>query len=693
MSVSQEAWIPQPTQIGTTDVATPPTVATKTSTSALPANNLNDVLALMELNFGDFAESDTSSANVECSARLQAFLDYAGAYAAALKSQNLDDNNTRNYVKAVIPRGNWFVKYQIVVPDWVELEMLGTLVRGSGASLETNNFIPMIVYSHLSSPSRVNLYCQASTVSTQGSGAVFGKSWTIASASITMGGAGYTAGQEFFVKPDASSPFESLSPYKRAKFRVETVSGGAITSVSVVEPGSFSRRPPSSGTSRPTVPDSQVTALGVTPFTQTRTFVPAAGAGTGAKFFVTFDGEFNASPDEKGVFTYNTGPEILAGMLIGQVRVGNAGNLFDETYGGMFGVCLNTYNVDIDRIEVFGGYYGILAKCIDTRANYLNPVSSMVGVVLQGSTFSCPNMILDTCFITFLQILEGSGGVNIRGQTLWPDTNNGEQGGIGPNNAGYAFIVGRSLDTPSTEQYCDGIRLDMGMINSGSATQNANAGIGALFISYIRNSHINIECSNNSATKKIKQHTGYGQGVDGASVLVSGTVDGTTSRAVFPGATVGRADVASGGSLYAVGDIVRLTSTSQINATFQVVTVSSGSVTKVRNIGPGLYATSPATSGVTTSAVSGGGSGLTLNLNVVAAPSSTPCGISIRDGSMGGWFRDFGVCQIFQSGVPNSSTAANKAAPGSQYTNIATGELYLNTGSLATPSWKLVTHS
>jgi hypothetical protein len=49
------------------------------------------------------------------------------------------------------------------------------------------------------------------------------------------------------------------------------------------------------------------------------------------------------------------------------------------------------------------------------------------------------------------------------------------------------------------------------------------------------------------------------------------------------------------------------------------------------------------------------------------------------------------VQHIYGSGAPSASTGANQAAIGSLYTDVSAGKLYINGGTKASPSWKIVT--
>jgi hypothetical protein len=190
--------------------------------------NLNDVSAFVELNFGDFY--DPNSEIADSSPLLQAFLDYAGAYALAITDTTLDDQNLRGYVRATLPRGNYFIANQIVVPEWVDFHMLGTLCRNPGGSLNANLFLPLIVYTANSCASRVNVYLNDG--SHTGSGVCFGKSWTIASVTLATAGSGYQVGDIIYL------PQISKAPYYPASITVNSVSaGGAIATFSLTSGG------------------------------------------------------------------------------------------------------------------------------------------------------------------------------------------------------------------------------------------------------------------------------------------------------------------------------------------------------------------------------------------------------------------------------------------------------------------------
>jgi hypothetical protein len=49
------------------------------------------------------------------------------------------------------------------------------------------------------------------------------------------------------------------------------------------------------------------------------------------------------------------------------------------------------------------------------------------------------------------------------------------------------------------------------------------------------------------------------------------------------------------------------------------------------------------------------------------------------------------LCHLFGSGAPAATVGQNSAQTGSLYTDFSAGKLYVNSGSKATPSWRLVT--
>ncbi|MBR1219148.1 hypothetical protein JQ557_14180 [Bradyrhizobium sp. U87765 SZCCT0131] len=683
VDVSASSWT-QLTTTGSGGTAAPPPTRTL---------NLNDKLALAELNFGDFQDPDFRG---ECSAMLQAFLDYAGSYALALKERGLDDQNPRSYVRAKLPRGYASVANQIVVPEWVDLDMEGTLIRAPGGSLAANPFLPMIVYTANAGASRVNLYCVLDdVVPGDGSGVCFGKSWSIASVALAAAGQGYQVGDLIYL------PQPSRSPYRAAVVRVDAVNGsGAVTGFTLTSGGVYSRRPPTGVT----VSAAAIAAVApqVTAQVQPTLFPQAStthangnpGAGTGAAFTPTWEADFNGSDADNGIFNYNTGDAILTDMVIGQVRVNGVGIDFDVQYGGKFGVLLNTINAVVDSITVNGGYYGFLSKAGDTRINSINPVNAMIGVMIgNGSSLECPNVVVDTAFGAAIQIDTGCSDIRLGGVCFFPEGNSYLHNGLGPTNTGYAIIVGQK----GTDAVTSNLHLDFVLDNCGSATQNGGSGAGALFLANVKNSYFNILASNQQTnqgeTHRLALHTAYGPNVDAASVVVRGAINGTTTSPIVAGAAITEVNIVAGGSGYALGDVVRIdVSGHVVDAMLLVAGVSGGAVTAIKALGPGLYSTLPSsTATLPTTATFGSGTGLTVKARTILPVGSIAGGLALRDGSLPGWLRDFGVADVYGSGAPTAATGAKKARPGSRYTDIGSGETYVNKGTVAVPSWRKIT--
>ncbi|MEW6639440.1 MAG: hypothetical protein AB1586_02975 [Pseudomonadota bacterium] len=683
VDVSASNWT-QLTTTGTGGIAAPPPTRTL---------NLNNKLAFVELNFGDFHDPDSRA---ECSAMLQAFLDYAGNYALALKERGLDDQNPRSYVRAKIPRGYASVANQIVVPEWVDLDMEGALIPAPGGSLAANPFLPMIVYTANASASRVNLYCVFDDlVPRTGSGVCFGKSWSIASVALTAAGQGYQVGDLIYL------PQPSRSPYRPAIVRVDSVnSSGAVTGFTMTSSGCFSRRPPTgvtvSAAAIAAVAPQVAAQVLPTVFPQDSTVHAdgSPGAGIGAVFTPSWEADFNGSDADNGIFNYNTGDAIGTDMLIGQVRVNGVGIEFDQQFGGKFGVLLNLVNSVIDSITVNGGYYGILSKAIDTRINSLNPVNAMIGLMVgASSSLECPNVVIDTPFGAAIQIDTGCSNIKLSGICFFPEGNSSIYNGLGPSNAGYAIIVGQK----GTDVVTSNLHLDLLLDNCGSATQNGGSGAGALFLSNVKNSYFNILASNQVTTQgethRLALHTAYGPNVDAASVLVSGTINGTTTSPIVAGAAITEVDIVAGGSGYVLGDVVRINVAGHIiDATLLVVGVSAGAVTAIKALGPGLYSTAPSSTAILpTTATYGSGTGLTVKARTILPVGSISGGLALRDGSLPGWIRDFGIADVYGTGAPTATTGAKKARPGSRYTDIGAGDTYLNKGTTAAPSWRKIT--
>ncbi|SRR5258706_8939486 len=49
------------------------------------------------------------------------------------------------------------------------------------------------------------------------------------------------------------------------------------------------------------------------------------------------------------------------------------------------------------------------------------------------------------------------------------------------------------------------------------------------------------------------------------------------------------------------------------------------------------------------------------------------------------------VIRLFGAGAPAATFGANQAQTGSEYIDTSAGKIYINSGSKATPSWKIVT--
>ena len=65
----------------------------------------------------------------------------------------------------------------------------------------------------------------------------------------------------------------------------------------------------------------------------------------------------------------------------------------------------------------------------------------------------------------------------------------------------------------------------------------------------------------------------------------------------------------------------------------------------------------------------------------ITAAGTTAGGIAIRDGSMPGWVRDYGLCDIFGSGAPTASTGQNKAQKGQQIHGFERGRIVHQQGN------------
>lgn len=87
----------------------------------------------------------------------------------------------------------------------------------------------------------------------------------------------------------------------------------------------------------------------------------------------------------------------------------------------------------------------------------------------------------------------------------------------------------------------------------------------------------------------------------------------------------------------------------------------------------------------TSNVIEGTADGITGSLFNGSIPG---CGIRIWDDAAGGWCMNQSIYQIYGSGAPtDGTTGANKAAPNSEYIRTDAANRYINTNTLASPTW------
>ena len=490
--IAGQTFLPCPTT-ASNGTATPPTAR---------GIDLNDALAWREINVADYF--DPNSGN---DVLLQEVLDYAGALAMAFKNSSFDDIHQRMRVRVTYPRGLCTVQNQVVVPEMVDLNCIGTIIRGNTGNL-SNLYLPAIVFVPHSHCAALDLDCNPDGTNL-GSGVVFGKTWSMGSVALSSAGTGYSVGDVITLAN------VSRNPYYGAQVTVASIgTGGTIATFTLTSGGQYSVRP----------------ALQPTTFAQAST----TGTGTGAVFTPAWASDW-APANGYTDYAYQAGELLVVNWLVGNVTVTGIGIGNDPLYGPMFGVMMNMQNADIGSIQTVGGYKGIIHRGADIRAGSLNSVGADFGLVSAGcSCLTCDNVVMDSSKQAFIQVYH-TQGLRLSGRMFWQDSNDIYGS---PCNSGYAIIVGQN-DTALT----DDLYLDFSLENAGKV-----GGATALYLDYAQNAKITLKAGNAGYTKTLSSFATFGTH-NSASVMLEGSIDGITGS-LFTGAAPGAVrvfDVAADG--------------------------------------------------------------------------------------------------------------------------------------------------
>jgi hypothetical protein len=485
--------------VGSAGTATPPDLGPGAQT------DLGLRLAIRGANLREWVTADASATVI--TDNLQKVLDYLSDQALAMSSTAYDNLLMRQVVEFVLPRGKWLVEKQIVVPPYVDFVGQGSIVRAASGALAANVYLPTMVFSPRAHCQRLSLYTDA-TGDAPGNGVVFGKHWFATAVAVGAGGAGHAV-NDVVTYVDNANRFKS--PELPIKCQVTSVgANGTITGLTMTDGGQFFVRP------------AKMPVQLVQVYTKN---VSTSQTSTGSTITPTWTPDFSGSSGS--VYTYQAGANVPVGQTrIGDVIVNGVPESTSLTTGPMFGVLMNTKNAQWNRIEVIGGRIGVLNTGTDNNVNAINAVLCDYGLWLRGSALVCPNVVLDSCFRSYLYA-DAVKGNRLAGRAFWADGNDplAAQLGYGPGSDGAAFQIGQGTTSYTVD--CD---FDFKTTNVGAV-----AAIPMAKIDYIHSSRIRINGSNfasgssttTQCTKKISAFANLGAHV-ASSVFFDGQVDGVS---------------------------------------------------------------------------------------------------------------------------------------------------------------------
>lgn len=639
---------------------------------------------------------------------LQSFLESAYLIAVSLKNTAYDNLFMRNRVRVTVPRSKIVISSPIVVPEFVDLNLLGVMVRshpasGSGVTYDgdttanacNNIYQPALILGAKSTLSNCNLYCNPTGTSTdRGSGIACGKTWTASALAVASGGIGYQLGDVL------TTANYSTSPYYGATATVASVDGsGAVTSITLTSGGAYSM---------PIKMQQRVwsTDYGFSIFDDAGAYVTSGGTGSGCTLTATWKADFVGGYYDSGA------SNIIGDTLLGVVRIQGCGTTTDGTYGPQFGINFNNLNHEFDRIQITGGYTAVSGRNgADIRGNMINAVLSQRGVDLYGITsFECPNVVLDSV-VSASVVLDACSNIRMAGEVFFASGNAGAYP-TAPSASGYQFNVGQY----SSGSRCNNINLDFSFQYAGKPN---NPGGPLAYLANVRGSSFKFYARNSTASSAavtgpyqlirvadIGTNFETSNSITGSINNVAGVLWGAPASvtATFGGQPTAGDTITLGGVAItfvasgATGAQVNIGATASNTASALVTYINTNSTTlRMRASAASTVVTIISmVGGVAANSVTIAKSGTypSLSSGTFSGGTAQPtCDIRVWDDSVGGYAGPSGQYEIVTQAAPTSATGQNKAAKGSSVMDVVNANLYINAGDELTPSWKLVTRA
>lgn len=619
------------------------------------------------MNYGDRVDLSHFS-SVDDSPTLQDDLLVAQKVAYAFIKPNLEGLLFHSSLEYTVPRTRAYLSSPLVLPESVcfkgkaQIIAKPTTPNGSLATWNgdpigqalTDKHQPIVIAGMRSDIPELNVFA-GWTSELVNSGLVVGKNWTATSLALVSGGSGYVVGNLVYL----AQP--SVAPYKGAVATVTSVDGnGAITGFALSDAGAYSLPPAQQATQWTSAAGFTNARGGGAIFAAPGVFATtSSGTGTGATFSINWRGDFNGNDG------YDTGNVTIIGDThIGRYRYnGQKYGTFVSGRGPTFGLLAGGYNHTFEDIEIIGGYFGCYVKlAADFRGPTLNVVNAARGlVILQSSGAHCPNVVLDTCSLSHLQINQ-SQFCTLTVNCLTAPTGSG---------ADTPILIG---DNPFFTVGAGNVGLTLA-INVTGACKNGPAAY--LARSYASKMTFNIINMTNLGAAVPVARRATAVAVVGPGWDVSNTVEGRIDN--VPGPLF----VSAGFTASISGAVLTVTGTPVgALAVGQEIWSGASYYGKISALGTGAGA-----SGTYTLDVTQGSAITSTSMTSITATFPLAGGVRFWDAAANGWCKDGGIYEITGVGVPTNATGVAKARKGSSYTDTATGTRYTNTGTHIAPVW------
>jgi hypothetical protein len=657
-----------------------------------------------------YTASDPNSGG-DVTDKLQGFLLDQYMKARSLKNDAWDNLIPRMRVASRAVRGKYTTSAPLIIPPFVDFAMLGVIIRRcpvqaitnaydgdtlSGAN--ANPYQPAVILTPLSGCREMNIFCGFEQKDTggndddrAGSGMVMGKTWSATALTMQTNGGGYAVGAILTGRMGDKSPFYAF------QLRVDAVNGaGGITAFTMLSGGAYAfpdRLQRRVWTTLNGFSFDALDAQGKATPTDRRQVFDQAGnyitdsttTGAGATFTATWMDDFASR--------YRVGANLVGDCIVGNVRIhGLSRSLgYDNTLGGVFGLAVRGLNHFGGSFQINGGYWPFdIANCNDVFFDQMNCVGGLGGVSLnQAANINCPMVVIDSSTSRSFE-MDKCGNVNMLVNAFWSEGNRALSNAA-PSTSGYAIKIGSQTGAGSANYNCN---VQFILNRQG---RNSAAGTPIAYLDYSKGCSFDFQAGNFASGGTViapgsgmfMEHVAYIGANFGLGNRITGTITGVSKR-LFSGPGLARVAGASFTGSVAGQTLTVTAVASGALAVGQMLEGHSG-------LFPGLTITGQLTGtagGVGTYSVSYGSNTVpSTALTAVVAESAPRCHVRVWDEAIGGMCGVGGKYELSGSGAPAANYGIHKASPGSEYTDLSTGNTYTNVGAMNAPSWKLNTRA